>query len=146
MANPFAGLDIMIAEDHRSHFELYVQRQSGKSARAVHQPFARNIDMWFAAICIAVKKGLRPVAPTGKLYKAAEGVVLSSDAWRPTALMLLAIGDTGDVTIISRPGDMLRIASNYAAAGLPELFGILDERGGDTALDHLSERIEQLLK
>jgi hypothetical protein len=73
-------------------------------------------------------------------------VVLSSDPWRPTALVLLAIAEINDVTIIGRPGDMLRIASQYAAAGLPELFSMLDERGGDTALDHLSEQLELLFK
>lgn len=144
--NPFAPLDIMISEDHRPFFEMYVQRQSGRNARPVHQPFARNIDMWFAAICIAVKKGLSPVQPSGKQYKAAEGVVLSSDPWRPTALTLLAIAENDDETIVNRAGDMLRIASGYAAAGLPELFDLLDQRGGDTALDHLSEEIERMLK
>lgn len=145
MSNPFAGLDIMISEDHRTFLETYVQRQIGRSARPIHQPFARNIDMWFAAICLAVRKGLKPVPPPGKLYKAAKGVVLSSDAWRPAVLTLLAIAETEDETIIMRPGEMLRIASSYAAAGLPELFSLLDARGGDTALDHLSEEIERLL-
>lgn len=145
MSNPFAPLDIMISEDHRSFFETYVQRQVGRSSRAVHQPFARNIDMWFAAICLAVKKGLKPVPPPGKLYKAAEGVVLSSDPWRPVALTLLAMAETKDDTIISRPGEMLRIASSYAAAGLPELYSLLNERGGDTALDHLSDKLNGML-
>lgn len=144
--NPFAGLDIMISDDYRTHFDTYVQRREGKGARPVHQPFARNIDMWFAAICLAVKKGLKPTAPTGKMYKAAEGVVLSSDPWRPTALSLLAIAEAKDAEIIDRPGEMLRIASSYAAVGLPELLAILEERQGDTALDYLSEKLEGLLK
>lgn len=144
--NPFAGLDIMVSEDYRSHFDTYVQRREGKGARPIHQPFARNIDMWFAAICLAVKKGLKPSAPTGKMYKAAEGVVLSSDPWRPTALTLLAIADTEDAAVITRAGEMLRIANSYAAAGLPELLAILEERQGDTALDYLSEKLEELLK
>lgn len=146
MSNPFAALDIMISDDHRPYFEMYVQRSLGRNSRPIHQPFARNIDMWFAAICIAVKKGLSPVPPSGKLYKAAEGVVLSSDPWRPTALTLLAIAENDDETIVNRPGEMLRIASSYAAAGLPELFSLLDQRGGDTALDHLSEEVERMLK
>jgi hypothetical protein len=145
-ANPFAGLDIMISDDYRTHFDTYVQRREGKGARPVHQPFARNIDMWFAAICLAVKKGLKPSAPTGKMYKAAEGVVLSSDPWRPTALTLLAIADIEDAAVINRPGEMLRIANSYAAAGLPKLLAILEERQGDTALDHLSEQLEEMLK
>ncbi len=144
--NPFAGLDIMVPEDYRTHFDTYVQRREGKGARPVHQPFARNIDMWFTAICLAVRKNLKPSGPTGKSYKAAEGVVLSSDPWRPTALMLLAIADTDDASIVNRPGEMLRIATGYAVAGLPELLAILEEREGDTALDFLSERVENLLK
>ena len=145
-ANPFAGLDIMVPDDYRTHFDTFVQRREGKGARPIHQPFARNIDMWFVAVCLAVKKGLKPATPTGKMYKAAEGVVLSSDPWRPTALTLLAIGETGDATIVNRPGEMLRIASSYAAAGLPELLALLEERQGDSALDHLSEALEGMLK
>ena len=146
MNNPFAGSDIMIPEDFREHFDSFVQKKEGKGAQPIHQPFARNIDMWFFAICLAVKKGLTPTAHSGKLYKAAEGVVLNSDAWRPTALTLLAIGETNDVSIIDRPGDMLRIASSYAMAGLPELIILLNEREGDTALDYLSESVEELLR
>ena len=100
-ANPFAGLDIMIADDYRPHFDTFVQRREGKGSRPVHQPFARNIDMWFVAICLAVKKGLKPASPSGKMYKAAEGVVLSSDPWRQTALTLLAIAESDDATIVN---------------------------------------------
>lgn len=146
-SNPFAGHDIMVPDEYREHFDTYVQRREGRAARAIHQPFARNIDMWFTAICLAVKKGAKPEpSPTTKAYKAAEGVVLSSDPWRPTALILLAVGDTDDPSIVDRPGDMLRIANGYAAVGLPMLLTMLQERGGDTALDHLSERFEGLLK
>jgi len=145
-SNPFAGLDIMIPDSFREHFDTYVQRREGKNARPTHQPFARNVDMWFAAICLAVRKGLKPIPPSNKQYKAAEGVVLSSDPWRPTALTLLAIAETEDAAVVNRPGEMLRIASGYANAGMPELLAILEERQGDTALDYLSERLEGLLK
>lgn len=146
MNNPFAGADIMIPDEYREHFDSYVQKKEGKAAQPVHQPFARNIDMWFFAICLAVKKGLKPEPHSGKSYKAAEGVVLNSDPWRPTALTLLAIGDTEDITIVDRPGDMLRIANGYALAGLPALLTVLNEREGDTALDYLSETVEELLR
>ena len=146
MNNPFAGSDINVPEEYREHFDAYVQKKEGKAAQAIHQPFARNIDMWFFAICLAVKKGLKAEPHGGKTYKAAEGVVLNSDPWRPTALTLLAIGETEDVSIIDRPGDMLRVANGYALAGLPELLSILAEREGDTALDYLSETVEGLLR
>lgn len=145
MSNPFAGADILIPDEYREHFDAFVQKKEGRAAQPVHQPFGRNIDMWFFAICLAVKKGLAPASYSGKTYKAAEGVVLNSDPWRPTALTLLAIGETNDVSVVERPGDMLRIANGYALAGLPELLTLLGERNGDTALDFLSESVEGFL-
>lgn len=147
MYNPFATADINIPEDYREHFDTYVQKKEGRHAQALHQPFARNVDMWFFAICLAVKKGLKPEPHSGKTYKAAEGSVLSTDPWRATILTMLAIAESeNDVSIIERPGEMLRIANGYALAGLPQLLELLSERGGDTALDYLSEVVEALLK
>ena len=143
--NPFAGQDVTVAEDYRRHFDAYVQRREGKSARPEHQPFDRNVDFWFAAICIAVRKGLAPTAPSGKTYKAAEGVALGTPDWRPTALTLLAIADSGEASVVERPSEMMRIANGYAHVGFPELLEILESRGGDTALDHLSEAVEAML-
>ncbi len=147
MYNPFATADINIPDEYREYFDAYVQKKEGKQAQALHQPFARNVDMWFFAICLAVRKGLKPASHTGKTYKAAEGSVLSSDPWRATVLTMLAIADSADdVSIIERPGEMLRIANGYALAGLPELLNLLNTRGGDTALDYLSECVEDLLR
>ncbi len=88
---------------------------------------------------------LKPSETKGKTYKAAEGVVIGSDSWRPTALTLLAIAESEDPNIVDRPGDMMRIASSYANAGLPLLFSMLDDRGDDTALDYLCDEIEEFV-
>ena len=144
MDNPFAGLDINIDENFRERIDALVQRREGKGASALHQPFRRNIDIWFFAIMLAVKKGLKPTPAKGSTYKAAEGVVLGTDSWRPTALMLLALNETGKVEIVDAPNEMMKIASAYANAGFPLLFSMLDERGDDTALDYLCEEIEEL--
>lgn len=143
--NLFAGQDVTVAEDYRRHFDAYVQRREGKGARPEHQPFNRNVDFWFAAICVAVRKGIKPAPPAGKTYKAAEGVALGLPDWRPTALTLLAIADSGEPSVVERPGEMMRIANAYAHVGFPELLDILESRGGDTALDHLSEAVEAML-
>ena len=145
MDNPFAGQDIVIEEGFRERMDAFVQLREGKGASPIHQPFRRNIDLWFFAIMLAVKKGAKPSAPSGKTYKAAEGVVLGSDDWRPTALILLAIAETGNAEIVDAPGEMMRIASGYAHAGLPLLFTLLDERGEDTALDYLCDAVEDLI-
>jgi hypothetical protein len=39
----------------------------------------------------------------------------------------------------------MRVANAYAIAGLPRLIAILEERGGDTALDYFSDVIEDML-
>jgi len=145
MSNPFSGLDINIADDFRERLESYVQRREGRSASPVHQPFNRNVDIWFFAIMLAVQEGLKPVPPKGNTYKAAEGNVLGSDDWRPIVLTLLAIAETYDAEIVDSPGEMLRIANGYAHAGFPRLFQMLEERGEDTALDYLSDHIEELV-
>lgn len=144
MDNPFASFDIFIDEDFRERIEGLVQRREGKSASPVHQPFNRNVDIWFFAIMLAVKKGSKPTPPRGKTYKAAEGNVLGSDAWRPTALTLLAIAEAGSAEIVDSPGEMMRIANGYAHAGLPQLFAMLNERGDDTSLDYLCDEIEDM--
>ena len=145
MDNPFAGFDIMIDENFRERIEELVQLREGKSASPVHQPFRRNVDIWYFAIMLAAKKGSKPTPPKGKTYKAAEGSVLGSDSWRPTALTLLAIAEAGSAEIVDSPGEMMRIANGYAHAGFPLLFAMLNERGDDTSLDHLCDEMDDLI-
>lgn len=145
MDNPFAGQDVSISVDFREKIEGYVQRREGQRASPLNQPFNRNIDIWFFAVMLALQKGLKPTDVQGKTYKAAEGVVIGSDSWRPTALTLLAIADTDDPTVVDRPAEMMRIANSYANAGFPALFSMLESRGDDAALDHLCDEIEKFV-
>ena len=146
--NAFGGTDIHLPEGFREQFHAYcLTRAGGSRNNPEDSPFPRMVDMWFLALCIAVREKLTPVLDgRGKTYKAIEGEVFGSDAWRSNALMLLAVAHTGDVEITSRPHDMMRIANGYAVAGLPRLLSILDARGGDTALDHLSDEISDMTR
>lgn len=146
MDNPFAGLDILIPEDFRDKISTYVQRREGSRATPLNQPFDRNVDIWFFAIILALKKGLKPSAQIGKGYKAAEGVVLGSDSWRATTLTLISISETNDPTIVDRPSEMMKIVTSYANAGFPLLFSILESRGDETALDHLCDHVVHLVE
>lgn len=143
--NPYAGLDISIPEVFRDSLENFVQRREGARATPLNQPFQRNVDIWFFALMLAVKKGLRPEYPNGKSYKAAEGVVLSSDSWRPTAMTLLAIAETGNPDVVERPNEMMRIATGFANAGFPLLFSMINSRGEDSPLDYLCEELEEMV-
>ena len=146
--NAFASTDILLPDTYREYFHTYcLTRTEGSQNSPEHSPFPRMVDMWFLALCIAVKEGLKPGPPVkGKTYKAIEGVVFGSDSWRSNALMLLAIAHTGDIQVTNQPHEMMRIANAYALAGLPRLIAILEERGGDTALDYLSDAVVELME
>lgn len=146
--NAFATTDIFLPEKFKEYFHAFcLTRTEGSQNNPEDSPFPRMVDMWFLALCIAVKENLKPEFNTkGKTYKAIEGVVFGSDSWRSNALMLLAIAYTNDVEISNKPHEMMRIANGYALAGLPRLVGMLVEREGDTAIDYLSDFVEEMTR
>lgn len=146
--NAFDRTAIMLPEKYREYFHAYcLTRAEGSRNNPEDSPFPRNVDMWFFAVCLAVREGLKPETKTkSKLYKAMEGVALSSDPWRSDALILLAIAHTGNVDVAQDPNEMLRIANAYALAGLPRLITILEECGEDAALDHLSDGVVEMIQ
>jgi hypothetical protein len=143
----FANTEIHLPEKYKEHFHQYcLTRREGSRNTPEDSPFPRMVDMWFLALCIAVKEGLTPVTKSQtSTYKAIEGAVFSSDPWRSNTLMLLAIAHTGSVEITDDPNKMMRIANGFALAGLPRLITLLEDRGGDTALDYLSDITAELI-
>jgi len=146
--NSFTQTDIQLPDEYQEYFHAYcLTRTEGSRNNPEDSPFPRMVDMWFLALCIAVKEGLKPqLKIKGKTYKAIEGAVFSSDSWRSNALMLIAIAHTGDIEVTGKPHEMMRIANGYALAGLPQLISILKERNGDSALDYLSDKVVEMLQ
>lgn len=145
--NEFASTDISLPVTFREYLHKYcLTRLEGSHNDPEDSPFPRMVDMWFMAICIAVKEGLKPKFDVkGKTYKVIDGSIFGSDNWRSDALMLLAISYKGDVEVTGNPNEMMKIANAYALAGMSRLITILEERKGDTAIDHLSEVIEEMI-
>lgn len=145
--NEFASTSIHLPETFKEYFHAYcLTRTEGSHNAPEDSPFPRMVDMWFTAICIAVKEGLSPeFKMKGNTYKVIEGTVFGSDSWRSNTLMLLAISHTGSVEVTGQPHEMMRIANAYALAGLPRLISILEKREGDTALDYLSDAIVEMI-
>ena len=146
--NEFATTDINLPHKYQEYFHAYcLTRTEGSRNNPEDSPFPRMVDMWFLAICIAVQENLKPVFDfKGKTYKAIEGNVFGSDGWRSNALMLLAIYHVGDVEVMRNPHKMMRIANAYALAGLPRLIMILEDRGGDRALDYISDIVVEMIQ
>ena len=144
--NAFASTDIHLPEKYQEYFHAYcLTRTEGSRNNPEDSPFPRMVDMWFLAVCIAIKEKLKPEPKVkGKTYKAIEGNAFGSDIWRSNALILLAISHTGDVSVMGQPHEMMRIANAYALAGLSRLIMLLEERQGDTTLDYLADVMSEM--
>ena len=124
--NPFQAIDINVPFEFHEAFTRYCQR----SANAVidQSPFPRMVDLWFLSVCVASRLGLEP-ADTA-MYdtrKIIDGSIFGSDPWRVHTLMLIAIGKTGDVQVVSEPRKVMTLASGLAVAGLPKVIEMLKD-------------------
>ena len=142
--NPFQAIDINVPVEFHEAFTRYCQR----SADAVidQSPFPRMVDLWFLSVCVAGRLGLEPANITKyDTTKIIDGSIFGSDPWRVHTLMLVAIGKSGDVQIVSEPRKMMALANGLAVAGLPKVVEML--RDGDAEpIWNLSDAVDILLR
>ena len=142
--NPFQGIDIDVPLEFHESFTRYCQR----SAKPVidDSPFPRMVDMWFFSVCVAARLQLKPTDVSDfKTKKIIEGSIFGSDPWRVHALMLIAIANSNDVSIVSEPRKMMAIASGLAVAGLPKVIEMLNDGDADS-IWNLSDATELLVR
>lgn len=142
----FAGVEVNAPVEFREYFQRYSQSTGASGvAELDRKPFPRMVDFWFLAICVAVRLKLKPVELEGReTYKAIEGAAVVSPEWRTHALRLIAIGATGDTTVVQDPRRMMRIANGLAFAGMPRLIEIL-EQNPDDEMFGLSDELVTML-
>jgi hypothetical protein len=105
------------------------------------------VDVWFLALCLAVRKGLKPTDISKcQTRKIIDGSIFSSDPWRIHILMHIAIAHTGTIDIACEPGKMISLANGLATSGFPILFDMLSQDNSQDPIWNLSEEIESLLK
>ena len=142
--NPFQAIDINVPVEFHEAFTRYCQR----SANAIldQSPFPRMVDLWFLSVCVAARLGLDPADIT-KLdtRKIIDGSIFGSDPWRVHTLMLIAVGMTGDVQIVSEPRKMMTLANGLAVAGLPKVIEMLKD-GDAEPIWNLSDAVDSLLR
>lgn len=142
--NPFQRIDINVPVEFHEAFTRYCQR----SADAIidQSPFPRMVDLWFLSVCIASRLGLEPASITQyDTRKIIDGSIFGSDPWRVHTLMLIAIGKSGDVQIVSEPRKMMALANGLAVAGLPKVIDMLKE-GGAEPIWNLSDAVDEILR
>ena len=141
--NPFQAIDINIPVEFHDWFSRYCQRSSDSIID--ESPFPRMVDLWFLSVCIAARLDLNPADITKyKTRKIIDGSIFGSDPWRVHTLMLIAIGKSGDVQIVSKPRKMMTLANNLAIAGLPKVVEMLKD-GDAEPIWNLSDAVNSLL-
>ena len=120
IVNNYANQDLYIAAPFHERLREFVSRAEQDSLT-----FSRQVDGWWAAIAIGVRRGQRaPLPPPPGLVKFNDGGILSSDPWRITHLELLALSEGGPDMLL-RPNEVIRMASEYAHTGFPELLEMI---------------------
>lgn len=118
VANQYANQDLFIARPFWEQLRGFVSRADQDGL-----PFLRQVDAWWAAMAIGVQHGERAKLPSD-LVKFNDGGILNSDPWRITHLELLALSEGGP-EMLDKPAEVIRMASEYANAGFPELLANL---------------------
>ena len=114
-ANPYAGHDLYLPRAWHESYQRYTRPERSEGRDLDSAPFPRMVDMWWAALGIGVRQEQR--SPMGDdPVKFETGSILNSDPWRITHLGLVAIAVEGD-EVLDRPGEVIRIANEYAATG-----------------------------
>ena len=142
--NPFAAIDISVPAQLHDAFSRYCQREAG--AVIDQSPFPRMVDLWFLAVCVAAQEGLDPVdSSKHDSSKIIAGSIFGNDPWRVHAIMLIAIGQTEDINIVSKPRKMMNLANGLAAAGLPKVIDMLKD-GDAEPIWNISDAIHEILR
>ena len=142
--NPFQAIDINVPVEFHESFTRYCQRSA--DSKIDQSPFPRMVDLWFLAVCVAARLGLEPSDITKHdTRKIIDGSIFGSDPWRVHTLMLIAIGKTGDVEIVSDPRKMMALANGLAVAGLPNVIEMLKD-GSAEPIWNLSDAVDSILR
>src|SRR5690606_31051702 len=138
------AIDINVPIEFHEAFTRYCQR--GADAVIDQSPFPRMVDLWFFSVCVAARLGLEPTdIAKYETRKIIDGSIFGSDPWRVHTLMLVAIGKTGDVQIVSEPRKIMALANSLAVAGLPRVVEMLKE-GDAEPIWNLSDAVDVLLR
>lgn len=123
--NPFSNLELRIPENYRSEVDTYCQTQpgGGRKPSPDDSPFQRQVDFWFLAVCLGAKKGKR--SRESKWHRFYTGEILSRNPKRIELLELFAISITNDPWVVGRPQEVIKIANEFAATGIPEIINML---------------------
>lgn len=127
MINETTGLRTDRVYMDESVMPIYRELRGDATALVEQAPFATHKDMFMLATCLGYRSGSRQRLPSGARADIRETVFTESDL---ALLKAIAIADTGDVDVLSKPHEILQIAEEYAHSGIWDVKAyLLNERG-----------------
>jgi hypothetical protein len=134
----------MVPVEFRDDFARFCQ--TGSRTAIDQSPFPRMVDLWFLAVCVASRMGLKPIESSrGATYKIIDGSIFSNDPWRIHALMLVASATAKSINVVGESRRMLGIANGLAIAGLPRVMEML-KNGDAEPIWNISDALNALLR
>lgn len=111
-----------------SVMDIYRDLRGDTKSQPEQAPFATYKDIFMLSACLGYRSGGRQSLPKGgDKADIRKTVFTDSDL---ALLKAIAIADTGDVEVLSQPHEIVRIAEEYAYAGIYDLKAyLMDERG-----------------
>ena len=110
-----------------SVMDIYRALRTDGDMQVEQAPFSTYKDIFMMAACLGFRSGRRSSLPGKAASDIRESVFSESDL---AVLKAIAIADSGDVEILSRPGEVLRISEEFAQTGIHDLKGnLLHEQG-----------------
>lgn len=122
--------DLRIPSSHYDAVRRFTMtRTNDEGAKDPDQsPFNRYVDLWWVSVCIGAQENKRTTAAEWHTFVRA-GEVLPTNPWRILQLQLLGLGLTGSTEILHRPSELITLANELAATGLPLLIEEMTGKG-----------------
>ena len=144
---PFPNAELRIPIEFKEKIEAYTRTRptGGLAPDPEDAPFPRQVDIWYLGVCLGAAHNLRVSLPPNRVHKFNTGSMFDNDPERIEMLELLAIAMTEDAYVIKDPRQVIEVANELAAGGLPMVFDMLEE-GNSRAIDNISDKIQRELK
>ena len=123
--NPFSGFNVEMPKKYADQIKRFCVTGASSTSGDL-TPFDRQVDFWFCAFVLAVKKELTPVEEQDT-YNVTAASILSTDPYRVTHIQAVYLSFTKDVTGLADNRKVFDFAINLANAGIPLLIQILDD-------------------
>ena len=140
--NPYQSLPLRYPREHTDKVNHYCSSRSSGTP-ITSSPFPRIVDIWFLSFCMGVEIGSETEVHDSDVHFI-DGTILASDSWRIQVLSMFAIGYKKDPKIVEKPGEIIRMANEFAATGMPIVLDMI-EKGHGTKLDNICSKLYEKL-